>query len=361
MPWAYTFGAYVGTLTFQIDDFCTADPPDVPDIGATDVLAVISIADPIAHAAAISKFTPLVAAFLWYDLCECISGAQPSPPESVDNPADIAINPPSVPTTAAGASCHDELHVGELENGGPFTYAHWAWHGNPSSLTSYRIVIHQGRGTNGQIAPATWRIIQTGNSSIGLYYDVTPPAAYDHVLDIPVVSPATEITVQGTSSYEATPGDKTTVEIIGYCDGSPSAAGGQQPCCPPDPTLQAVVNAILETVRLIQRQSVPFAYVPGAAHESLTGSGELDIQGVLGIKVTPAAVPSWAGVTGGDPDELWLESWVTWGNADGWAERIWLRHAPQVSFPPMAGQYTKLGYTLAPGLEVDIVELVREA
>jgi hypothetical protein len=121
-----------------------------------------------------------------------------------------------------------------------------------------------------------------------------------------------------------------------------------------------LANQILTAVTLVQRQAVPFAYVPGTAHNGLSGHGELSVSGLLGAKITPSAIPSWAGVVSGDPDALWLDSWINWGNADGWTSREFLRASPYVSLPQLAGQFTKIGYSLAPGLTVDLVELLRE-
>jgi hypothetical protein len=144
---------------------------------------------------------------------------------------------------------------------------------------------------------------------------------------------------------------------LAYCGTTP---GVQQPCCPPDATTQATLNAILKIATLIQRQGDPFGYVSGTVHTGLSGNGAIALQGLLGVKVLPSAIPPPAGLEVGDPDSLWLDSWIRWGNADGWTQREFLTASPFVSLPALAGQYTRLGYTLGLGLLVDVTELVRE-
>jgi hypothetical protein len=122
----------------------------------------------------------------------------------------------------------------------------------------------------------------------------------------------------------------------------------------------ALLQNIADLVKLIQRQQVPFAYVQGTDHPGLTGKGEISVQGLWGVKITPSNVPPGTGVDIGDPDTLWLDSWINWGNADGWSAREFLRSSPYISTPNFAGQYTKIGYSLEPQLTVDLRELVRE-
>ena len=132
------------------------------------------------------------------------------------------------------------------------------------------------------------------------------------------------------------------------------------PCGALSARAEALLEQIKALVTLIQRQAVPFAYIAGASHTGLSGSGEIDVQGLIGVSITPDSLPSWSGVEVGDPDTLWLDSWINWGNGDGWTPREFLRSSPHVSMPRAAGQFTKLGYSLKPGLTVTITELTRE-
>lgn len=142
-----------------------------------------------------------------------------------------------------------------------------------------------------------------------------------------------------------------------YCNGD--TPGTQSACCPPDTATQSYLDSIFRLVSLIQRQAAPFSYVLGADHPGLTGNGVLNVSELLGMKLTPGTLPPDVGVAVGDPDTLWLDSWINWGNADGWTAREFLRSSPHLSLPAAAGQFTRLGYSLRPGLVVDATELVR--
>jgi hypothetical protein len=121
------------------------------------------------------------------------------------------------------------------------------------------------------------------------------------------------------------------------------------------------VQQILSLVTLFQRQAVPFAYIEGATHSSLTGTGSLTVQGLLGVKVQSHSIPSDAGRDPGTPENVWLDSWINWGNADGFTPRELISTDSHLSIPAAAGQFTTIGYTLRPGLTIDVVELKREA
>lgn len=123
--------------------------------------------------------------------------------------------------------------------------------------------------------------------------------------------------------------------------------------------------ALLETraqVNLIQRQSVPFAYVYGDNHAGLTGDGEIAIDTpLIGVSVDVVAVPSSVSVRAGTPQHLSDVGFVTLGTADGWlaSRRIDADGTLELARPG-AGALTRIGYSLAPGVEVSIRELVRE-
>jgi len=120
------------------------------------------------------------------------------------------------------------------------------------------------------------------------------------------------------------------------------------------------LSEILELVTLIQRQAVPFAYIFSTAHSGLSGEGHVDVQGLLGVRVVLDAIGTGVGAESGDPDEIFEAGWITWGNDDGSTKREWITHSPFISMPAVAGQYTRVGYTLGQGVSATITEIVRE-
>jgi hypothetical protein len=142
-----------------------------------------------------------------------------------------------------------------------------------------------------------------------------------------------------------------------YCNG---ANPGAVTNCGLDPRIVPLLERIGQLVELIQRQAVPFAYVEGDVHSGLTGNGELDVQGLIGVLLELTTVPQYVGLEDGTPDVVFDAGWLNWGNADGYSAREQIRSVDFLSLPAVAGQYTKLAYSLTPGVVATITELVRE-
>jgi hypothetical protein len=113
-------------------------------------------------------------------------------------------------------------------------------------------------------------------------------------------------------------------------------------------------------ITLVQRQAVPFAYVPGTVHAGLSGAGELDIFGLIGIKATITTLPDALGRAGTQPTELFDAGFLTFGTTDGFPTSFRLNRTDLLALPPRCSAYTKLDYDLAPGVVVTITELLRE-
>lgn len=373
----------LGFIAFDTFQICQSDPPAMPTLSATDWLALFAGTDIYAKGQTIQKLHDTAVAKLWPILCECISGATPSPPAAPPVPPGLQINPPtSVPgfqnppcwnwaghalvpystTCHAGAPPSSQIY----QWGNPVTQAIPSVGKFPTPLPpsiSYTMVTNNDGGNPGPLCP-TWFVFNSSNTTI-FNGPLTgsggwnPGQTWTETIDLTQHPTAVGagIWVDYNNSGGARFSNTFDLTLNINCVGPNNIV---QPCCPPDGTLQSLLQQLLTSVTLIQRQAVPFAYVPGATHSGLTGSGALTVQGLLGVKVLPSSIPPDAGVVIGDPDTLWLDSWINWGNADGWTAREFLRSSPYVSLPNLAGQFTQIGYTLRPGMSVDIVELVRE-
>lgn len=132
------------------------------------------------------------------------------------------------------------------------------------------------------------------------------------------------------------------------------------PCCPPDVSTQASLDLILKMVTLIQRQSVPFAYLPSTTHPTLSGAGSFDISGLIGASIQVTTLPTAIGREGTSPTEYFDMGFVTFGTPDGYPTSYRLERDSQVMFPARCGLYTTLAYDLHPGVVITITELVRE-
>lgn len=113
-------------------------------------------------------------------------------------------------------------------------------------------------------------------------------------------------------------------------------------------------------VTLIQRQSVPFAYVPSTAHAGLSGAGTLSISGLLGVKIAVTTLPGAIGRKSTTPEEIFDAGFITFGTPDGYPSSYRLEHHPQLILPARCSAFTQLAYDLHPGVVITITELLRE-
>lgn len=361
--WAVPLAAYIGYLTYDLSTFCATDPPALPTFSAQDVLDLLNVFNPVVNIPAASKFQDLIGAYLWHEVCQCDSVATPAAPAPPAAPTGMpALNPPNVSPPYASPSGNVCA-----------TYAFNQTIAYPSGgATGANIPLPDGV-TQAHIATTwgppdafpfdhypTWQIMFRDASGT-VVLETDPLRRYslgpfDFTYTVP--STATQWNLQydiGNMSNSVTM--HTTMELL--CGGGASGSPLPTPC-PPDPVVEGLLDQILQIVKLIQRQAVPFAYVSGAAHSGLTGSGHVDVQGLIGCLIELTTTPSNVGAETGDPDTLFDAGWINWGNADGSSEREFISASPQTSFPSAAGQYTRIGYSLKPGVELTITELVRE-
>ncbi len=124
-------------------------------------------------------------------------------------------------------------------------------------------------------------------------------------------------------------------------------------------TYQALQSLVLD-VRLIQRQKVPFAYVPGTAHTGLTGAGTIAVQGLLGLSVVITAQPGYFSSDMAPVASTFKFGSLSWGTTDGYELRHVVTHNPHL-FTGIDGDIAAIGYLFEPGVTATILELLREA
>jgi hypothetical protein len=370
--WAVPLSAYVGLVEYNLSDFCANDPPPVPTITAADIAALITFLDPVGHVAAVAKLEQLVGAYAWYQLCQCASTTTPAPPAAPAAPANLPqIDPPNVTGTPTAAPC-STMAAGPKATAG---FNQWTslfgsvdsgpYNGIPipSGATSARVTQSAIlNGNNNSMLQFNFGFFNAAGSFLG------SQATADHFNNIGQTRVFTVTLPAGTThfTYEFTNyfgnGQTTSlgyVKIEWYCGGL-TATSPATLCCPPDPSLTMLLNNVLEMVTLIQRQTSPFAYIRGTVHAGLSGDGEIAVQGLIGALVTMTTQPNYLGRQDGHPDEYFDVGWINWGTADGFDRRIPLHISPQISLPEQAGLYTRIGYSLEPGVVVSIQELRRE-
>lgn len=392
-PGAIPLAALVGVLSWDTPTFCASDPPAIPTFTAGDVASLFteSITGVSVDPTADARFEQLLEHFAWYQLCECKTSSTPAS-SSFTWPGGATINPTSTsPSANPCGSVKYGLNFNNFDFQSVVSGNTWdigdlasrMFPNMPTKSVTSSAWSHTVTAIDIGATPPTQLTLQFGPIT-----SADSNSASSHIVIKGYTSSLTEITgniaeilfsgnniaghttpqtvaVPSTTRYitilsSVTDGFNTRtaeIDVDFLCSGSTTF---NSPCCPPDPVAQQLLQRILTLTTLIQRQVAPFAYVPGTLHSGLSGSGELTVNGLLGLKVSPTTIPSHFGSETGDPDSLWLDSWIRWGNADGWSQREFLTAAPFVSLPNLAGQYTKIGYTLAPGIVADFLELARE-
>lgn len=362
-PWAVYFAGTIGSLTYDLSTFCTTDPPAMPTMGADDWAALINPYTLSASVLARSKFRDWLGALLWPTLCQCDTVATPAAPSPGSPPANLPVlNPPQVgPAYPTGQPCQTFTfqdgpfppNAGQTTPMYPLngaTYVTMDWTANVIHTTSnqvgFDLFFYNDAGT--QVGSALIVGVSTSGNFVHAEVAVPAGATQFHFFWAPTSTPAPAVTF--------------SVDVNFYCGTTPSnPTGGPAPTpCPTDPFTQLQLDQLLALVTLIQRQVAPFAYVPGGVHSGLSGDGHLAVQGLIGVKVVLDSTGSSVGFLSGDPAEVYSAGWITWGNADGSSKREFITHSPFVSLPALAGQYTRLGYTLGDGVSATITELVRE-
>ncbi len=364
----YPFLPYIQAITIgDVTSFCAGGPPTWEDASASDFLDLVS-GGLIGQAVVAQKFIEsVVKAYLWYSLCKCNDGSTPdttTPPTLPDLPA---INPPNVVTPPLATACatyvSDVLPIdapgegrscllgcGDPTQGVEYlpmpvgaTRLDWQVEQLPNGADhanqQARIVVRKVDGTfrsafpvvaSGATATGTITVAATDT---GWYIDTAPET----------VAPTTD-NVRATATW--------------YCAAGPGQT--VSPCCPPDEIATGLLSQILDMVTLIQRQAVPFAFIDGAEHTGLTGTGHIDVQGLLGARLTVTAIPDRVGRLGSDPEFLYDLGSISWGSSAGHSPREVIHTSPQLSFPRAAAQYTRITYSLLPDVVVTLRELVRE-
>lgn len=362
-PWLFDFASYLHPQNIDPATFCATDPPADPGMTATDFVNLLQFAAPALQLQAEFKLAQLFRRYIWYAICECDSGTQPTPPPAPTPPSGLpVVNPPGVgPSYPTGQPCLQGTTRQHVTNANFYT------EGNRpiptgASRCDAQFSFSQSVTTVGFYTVAiTFR--NSGGSSVGGCSQSVSTTGI--TTNTPFTVPSTAVTYEVNAGGGGgwTPADMTwQIDWQIYCGTTPDSPVGPIPQpCPPDPISLGLLNQILELVTLIQRQQVPFSYVDGTVHSGLTGSGHVDVQGLIGARLLLTDFGSNTGSIDGDPDTFSNAGWINWSNPDGAMRREFITCSPMVTLPPLAGQFTQIGYTLEPGVELQITELVREA
>jgi hypothetical protein len=356
LRWLIPAVPLAGVPAQTLSSFCGTDPPAVPTFTTDETTAILTLSFGADFDSGISKLRDLILYSLWYEVCECTSGTLTAYP-TITPPTDTPIFQP--PGPIAVTPCTGAAIIGPypIPAGGGPTFVGFV-HGSYGFNVTIGILTVDIQASTGNFNITVQVRQQTVDASVtGHTYSFTLGVGTSvRTVTYDPLYPQWAIYLVGAAG---TGQRLVDVKADLYCDGQ-VPGGAQSPCCPPDDTTQAYLDLILQSVTLIQRQSVPFAYVYGADHAGLSDDGSFSVSGLMGISVDVTTLPDSYGRADGTPEQLFDLGYVSMGTADGWLPLRRIDHDGTLWIPTGAGALTIVGYSLSPGVVVSIRELVRE-
>lgn len=367
LAWAYPYLPFMHGL--EIGDpasFCAVDPPTWTVPTASQIMDFLTGGDYFNVNLVNNFLQDVTRAYLWYGLCQCTTVATPAPPAAPTAPAGAPLVNPAGTVLSQQTACltiNLDAHLLSITDPLYVNYVS-AFTPLPAGCTSVTAVgSYNPTDTFYPTAPhyctadIYWFNAAGTNLSHSQMIGIAPG---DQTSTATPPVGATQFQTILWNRGQLVPAD-IQCQLRFFC-GTPGATGtGYNPCvaCPPDPILMARLNQLSVTMDLIQRQLSPFAYVSGAAHHSLTGSGTLSVQGILGALLNVSGLSDY-GVDYGTPDTYFDVGTLRFGTPDGYGSEIRIDTDSQVVLPPAAGLFTVIAYDLNPGVTMTLTELVRE-
>lgn len=353
--WSYWFGK-----EYTIATVCATDPPAAPAISDLDVDL---LGNPLGFLAVRQKFDDFISNAVWSKFCQCNGGSggpctvAHSVTDSSGGPGSSFLGSFSYYQTPPIGAPVNQWHLQVVIHGPPSGHIVWeiygpgvpegVWNGHwfpadgdlvvardlPSgwAASSYALVLQAGSGV-------------PGSAVLGLNVDWN----FSNTPSQPACSAAPTI-----PPYPTPPSLPTTPTYP-----TPTACTTDQ-LCKMLQTVSDQLKANTDLVTLIQRQGVPFAYIPAGTFAGLTGSGEVAVSGILAVSVDASDHPL-TSVEFGHPNERFDNGWINLGDADGWFARVQLGPHPTL-IPSVPAFVTKVGYSLPPGVTATLRTFKREA
>jgi hypothetical protein len=341
---------------YELAPFCAADPPALPTFTEDEVFSLLRVGLDADYFSGLAKARDLISRILWFDFCECTSGTltpfvEPTLPTNTPQPVAPE---PSINTPCQTTSFSSSVIAGgaQVTNNTP------SISGLAASAIRMTYDTQPRTAAMGCVHALYW-VNGAGTETFMAQNPIqitTPPGP--QIIDFIVPVGAVSFRIKDTFAGNAGTTYTSTETIDVFCGQLPG--GTATPCCPPDTSTQSYLDLILKMVTLVQRQAAPFSYIYGPDHPALTGSGAFAVSGLVGCSVDVTTLPDSYGRATGSPEQLFDIGFVTLGTADGYERSRRIDADGTLFLPPLGGAYTVVGYTLSPGVEVSIRELVRE-
>jgi hypothetical protein len=124
--------------------------------------------------------------------------------------------------------------------------------------------------------------------------------------------------------------------------------------------LSQIVSQDYQLDTLQQRYQLPFAYIRGATHSALAGSGAFAVPRLVGVQVVVTSRSNTEQTFSGVPDYIADLGWISILDDNGMIDEIRLTRSVQVWLPSKMATAKQLGLALRDGVVVSVTELAAE-
>ena len=124
--------------------------------------------------------------------------------------------------------------------------------------------------------------------------------------------------------------------------------------------LAQTVGGVVELTTLLQRYTLPFAYIQGARHANLAQEGSFQVPRCVGLLLEVTRTEDPPKVLEGTPPYLWNQGWVSVADANGFIEEKRLHTDRTLWFPATMADVQVVGWWAYPGTQIAITELYAE-
>jgi hypothetical protein len=364
----------IGAITYDLLHVCNSGDPGDPGLGPPDFVDAVDTSNIIAMGAAWRKIQQWFVHVMWPVWCNCADGTIPPPATSLPLPP-ATVNP-GLPGGTTGPNCWDANGTKAWDT----TTGWWFGHllpqlGSPPQYgtdsyapqllptpkpTSVQWTLHCDSAGNNALGFASWIQFWDVNGTIltndswtdGGQPVGSPPRT--HWMNIPAA--AAYLLVSGVPVGVGNPTNVAQGHVTLFCGGqTPSTPN--TPCCPPDPLLDQRLTTIVGMLQQLANQVLVgnAGLVDADRHSGLSGSGTVTLRNACAavrVEVT-SNLGGWPN-NPGSPNYYFSLGFIT-SVAVGAPLKGWRLVYSRQTFP-LEAYADQVGYTLPPGVVVDLVE-----
>lgn len=386
-------GMIGGGISFSSDPFCAAEPPVDPHPTQQNLFDALNFGDPIRQTDALAIYRQWFLSHYWYLICECASGPTPAPPalsppgSSSDSPyLPTASNAPCFANTyadtfavqGAAATVHELTPKLLATSGTPISVQvvvgntvydnQRAWP-IPSSVSGVDVIaetlqkdpaLSATAGFNAKFTTFTANSATVGQRSL-LQAATQSQLTTNLRVGQSGVWPTTATHYAIHTGTETVAGSNTVSQVASFdTRGICSGPALEQPCCPPDPSIDARLNQIISYLTYLINHPATAAsslWKDGVRHSGLTGSGRIVFTGpAIGVRVEITDMPPVPHVDPGNPNFYWDLAFLTPIALDVPLRGYRIVFNPE-SFA-LPSQADGISWTLKQARRMDLIELV---